>query len=505
MENENLDEFLASAEKQNSPQPRPVETEPLRNRNTNWLAIIAVAIFFFTVGIITSYAIFDIGNSSNRPIQSQEDDFNEFFRVLHELENNHYFFDPNRDLIRGAIDGMIAATGDSYTNFFNRSDFDNAMSHLQISFYGIGAEVTTINGAATIVTPMLGSPAEAAGVLPGDVVLSVDGYDVRDYNLNAVINRIRGEYGTNVTLGILRSGTDLIDIVVTRGRIVNETVTTDILELDGQSIGLLRVSTFGAATLQDFRAGIGELETASIDGLIIDLRNNSGGYLNAVIGMISYLLPSGVPITSVVDRDGYATVHSTRGAGYNRLDVPIVTLINGGSASASEIFAAAMIEAGGFEVVGTTSFGKGSVQTSRPVSEDGVLQLTIQAFFSPDGNPIDGYGVTPTIYVEASEFLRILQINLGGEDALVYDMVHSGVRSAQQTLDALGFSVDRTDGYFDSSTVQALELFQAENNLPVTGEIGPADATALSMALRALARNPEHDVQIQAALDVFRR
>jgi len=496
---ENLDDFLSTSE-QNS--PKQIQTVKKAN---NWLGIGAIAIFFFTVGIVVSYAIFDIGGSSNQPFQTQEEDLTEFFRVLHELENNHYFFNPENDLIRGAIDGMIAATGDSYTNFFNRSDFDNAMSHLQVSFYGIGAEVTTINGAPTIVTPMIGSPAEAAGVMPGDVVLSVDGYDISNYNLGEVINRIRGEYGTNVTLGILRSGTDQFDIVVTRGRIINETVTADILELDGQNIGLLRVSTFGAATLQDFRSGVSELEDYGIDGLIIDLRNNSGGYLNAVVGMISYLLPSGVPITSVVDRDGNATIHSTRGASENRLEVPIVTLINGGSASASEIFAAAMIESGGFEVVGTTSFGKGSVQTSRPVSEDGVLQLTIQAFLSPVGNQIDGYGVTPTIYVEASDFLYILQINLGGEDVLVYDMVHNGVRSTQQILNALGFNVDRTDGYFDSSTVEALRLFQAANNLPVTGEISADDATALSMVLRDLARNPEYDAQIQAALEVFRK
>ena len=471
----------------------------------NWLAIIAVAIAFFTIGIVASYAIFDIGGRiNNQTSQANDVDLEEFFQVLHELENFHYFFDADNDLIRGAIDGMIASTGDFYTNFFSRSDFEGAMGHLRESFYGIGAEVTTINGAATIVTPMPNSPAENAGILPGDVVLSVDGHDVRDYNLNQTIDMIRGPYGTEVTIGILRSGTDFIDIVITRGRIINETVTTDIIDYDGQRIGLLRVTTFGAATLQDFRAGIGQLDAAGIDGLIIDIRNNSGGYLNAVVGMISYLLPSGLPITSVVDRDGNSMVHATRGSSEMRLDVPIVTLINGGSASASEIFAAAMIESGGFEVVGTTTFGKGSVQTSRSIGQDSILQLTIQAFLSPDGNMIDGYGVEPTIFAEPSEHLFIHQINLGGEDVLTYDMVHSGIRSAQQILNALGFSVNRTDGYFDASTVQALQEFQAENSLPVTGEISSADATALSMALRALIRNPEYDAQIQAALELFR-
>ena len=470
----------------------------------NWLAIVAVAIAFFTIGIIASYAIFNVGNPNFASNQSDDENLNEFLRVLHELENNHYFFDTETNLIHGAINGMIAATGDSYTNFFLLDAFENAMGHLRESFYGIGAEVTTINGAATIVTPMHGSPAEAAGVMPGDVVVSVDNEDVRDYNLNEVIGRIRGVYGTQVALGIIRGGSDLIEIVVTRGRIINETVTTDILEQDDQRIGLIRVSTFGTATLPDFRAGIEELDEAGIDGLIVDLRNNSGGYLNTVVGMISYLLPSELPITSAIDRDGSAQTHVTRGSSDFRLDVPIVTLINGGSASASEIFAAAMIESGGFDVVGTTSFGKGSVQTTRPISDNSVLQLTIQAFYSPAGNQIDGVGVEPTVHVEPADFMRILQINLGGLYVLEYDMVHSGIMSAQQTLQALGYEVDRTDGYFDASTIEAVRQFQAANDLAVTGQIRAADATALSMALRGLARDPNHDTQIQAAIELFR-
>lgn len=478
----------------------PVEKVEWSNQLTT-LAIIAIVVVAFAVGVTASYAIFDIGSRPN--IGLVNEDFEEFLSVLEELENNHYFFNEDNDLLRGAIDGMIAATGDSYTSFFNLSDFENAMGHLRESFYGIGAEVTTINGASTIVTPMPGSPAEEAGILPGDIVLSVDGEEVGDENLSEVISRIRGEYGTAVELGILRSGM-MINIEVIRGRIVNETVVTDVFEIDGKNIGFLRVTTFGEATLTDFRVGIGELEAQNIDGLIIDLRNNSGGYLNAVVGMVSYLLPSGVPITSAVDRNGDTTVHLTRGDSESRLDVEIVTLINGGSASASEIFAAAMIESGGFEVVGTTSFGKGTVQQSRPISRDGVLQLTIQAWLTPDGNLINEQGVEPTITVEASEFLRILQVNLGEEEALVYDMVHAGVMSAQQILEAIGYDVARTDGYFDVTTVNALRQFQADNGLAVTGEIGAEDATALSMALREKARNPEYDAQIQAALDLFR-
>ena len=477
--------------------------EPRRNKGINWLVVLAASLLMFTVGVIITYFVFEM-DQANVTINLDGDEFDEFFLVLHELQNNHYFFDSENDLIRGAIEGMIAATGDSYTNFFSMSDFEGAMGHLRESFYGIGAEVTTINGAVTIVTPMPGSPAEYYGVLPGDVVISVDGIDVREENQREVVDRIRGEYGTLVTLGILRSGSELIYIDVTRGRILNETVTTDVLESDGMRIGLIRVTTFGEATLRDFREAIAEVERYDIDGLIVDLRNNSGGYLNAVNGMVSYLLPSGLKITSAVDRDGNETLHTTRGDADHRLDVDIITLINGGSASASEIFAAAMIESGGFEVIGTTSFGKGTVQRTLPIRDDSMLQLTIQAWLTPDGNLIEGHGVEPTIYVAASELMNIFQVHLGDHDVLEYDMVHSGIESAQQILEVLGYNITRTDGYFDAATVTALEAFQADNDLEVTGTLNGVTASALSMTLRDMVRNPAYDAQIQAAIEWFK-
>ncbi|MCL2559210.1 MAG: S41 family peptidase [Turicibacter sp.] len=473
-------------------------------KRTNWLLVATFSIIAFVTGITATYVVLEFNDFTVIESNMEDDEFAEFLDVLTQLRRAHYFYDEETDLIRGAIDGMIAATGDAYAVFFTTAEFENAHTHLQGTFYGIGAEVTSINGDAVIVTPMQGSPAESYGVLPGDVIISVDGENVREYNLNEVISRIRGEYGTVVRLEMLRSGTDIVMIDVTRGRIVNETVTSDVFEDGGNTIGYIRVSNFGNTTFNDFRDAIADLEAQGIDGLIIDLRNNPGGYLSTVNAMISYLLPSGRNITSAVDRNGNAHDHVTTGSSSYRLDVEILTIINEGSASASELFAAAMLESGGFEVIGTTSFGKGTVQSPVSVGRDSMLQLTIQAFLSPEGNLIDGYGVVPTIYVEASEFRSFLQVHLEGEDELAYDMVHPGVQSAQLILDLLGYDVTRLDGYFDSSTEEAVRAFQQDNGLTPTGRIDGETATAVTMGWRDKVRDPHYDNQIQAAVEWFR-
>lgn len=473
-------------------------------RKTNWLIVVTFSVITFVVGITATYAALELSEFRVGDAYIEDDELTEFLTVLNELRRSHYFYDEDNDLIRGAINGMIESTGDVYASFSTESEFETAMGHLQGSFYGIGAEVTSINGDAVIVIPFQGSPAEDSGVLPGDVIVSVDGEDVREESLDEVIDRIRGEEGTVVSLEILRAGTDLVFIDVTRGRIVNETVTTEIFEEDGNTIGYIRVANFAETTLNDFKDAVDELDDHGIDGLIVDLRNNPGGYLSTVNGMVSYLLPSNRLITSSVDRHGNIEEYLTRGNSDYRLDVDILTIINEGSASASELFAAAMIESGGFEVLGATSFGKGTVQSPMSVGRDGVLQMTVQAWLTPDGNLIDGYGVTPTIPVEASEFRYFPQVHLEGEDLLEYDMVHGGVMSAQLILDLLGYQVDRTDGYFDSSTTLAVRAFQEDNDLFETGDIDGETATALTMGLRDIIRDPAHDAQIQAAIEYFR-
>ena len=465
----------------------------------NVVIILITFLLTFPLGFVSHYFV---GGSGTGPYDAR---FSDFFRVFDAIVDNHYFFDGDDEaLIMGATEGLVAAVGDPHSRFFSLTDFENTMSHLQGSFYGIGAEVTSINGEHVIVSPFPDSPAENYGVLPGDIVREVDGEDVTVLTLNETIALIRGEEGTVVTLGLARDGmSQLVYIEVTRGEIAQQSVLSEIYEKDGARIGYIQVTVFGETTHSEFEDAIAELEEEGIDSLIVDLRNNSGGYLNAVVSMMDYLLPPDLLITTAESREGTEEEFRTTNRSPGK-DYPMLTLINGGSASASEIFAAAMIESGGFDVLGTTSFGKGTVQQSRGIGNDGMLQMTTQVWLTPDGNLINEHGITPTIYVEAPEFFSYAQVFLGDLDYLEHDMIHIAIQNAQQILDVLGYDVARTDGYFDQSTKRAVRAFQSDNDLDATGIIDGPTARAITMALRNRIRDSDYDTQLQAAIEFLK-
>ncbi|HAX72493.1 MAG TPA: peptidase S41 [Firmicutes bacterium] len=422
-------------------------------------------------------------------------------QVFEALKEYHYFYGgDDQALIDGAISGMIAALDDPHSTYFTQKDYASFMEHLEEKYSGIGCEVTSINGYTIIVSAFPDSPADLAGIMANDVVIEVDGENVVGQNLQDVTNKIKGQKGTTVTLGIQRDeNAELIKIEVTRDEIAQETVKTEILEISGEKVGYLQVTTFGENTANEFKEGIEGLEKEGMTSLIVDLRNNSGGYLQSVVDMVDYLLPSGKNITTIENRDEQGKTYTTSGSGK---DYKVTTLINEGSASASEIFAAAMKEAGGFDVVGTTSYGKGTVQVSMPLDDHSSLKLTTQVWKTPDMNWINEVGVEPTITVEAPDFYSFYQVYLTDGKTFEYDMVDVGIKNAQDILKTLDYSIDRTDGYFNQTTVTAVKQFQKDHDLDQTGTIDAATAKSLTLALREKIKDKQFDTQLQEALEV---
>ena len=460
----------------------------------------------FCAGVLAASALaLGLFINYNRTIISpaSQGEFPAIMEVYNRLRAMHYFYEEgdSPDLVEGAIQGMIDALGDPYSTFFTMEEFEGFTEHLGGAFYGIGAEVTTISGEITIVAPMPHSPAEEAGVLPNDIVIEVDGNDVTGQSLQAVISQIRGPEGSEVVLGIIRAGSpEPLEITIIRGRIAQETVRYHMIE--GTSVGYVQVTTFGENTAREFEDAIEALEAEGMEALMVDLRNNGGGYMQAVTQMVDYLLPEGKRIVRSQDRTGAGNDHMTTDRTPGK-DYPIVTLINGGSASASEIFAAAMKEAGGQPVVGTTSFGKGTVQVTLPLDERSMLKITTQSWLTSDGNWINEVGVEPTLFVEAPEFYSFFQVALPDGEALEFDQVSLAIQNAQRILEALGYQEDRTDGYFDQATLEAVKAFQENQGLEINGMIDGDTARALTMALREKIRDDAYDSQLQAALELL--
>ena len=324
--------------------------------------------------------------------------FWEAWNIVHE----QYVTQPVDDiaLMRGAIRGMMDALGDKQTFYMDPIVYQTESSSLQGAYEGIGAYVDTDGDYLTIISPIAGSPAEAAGLLPGDKVVEIDGEDMTGVAPEQARLKVLGPAGTTVTLKVAREGRpDPLEFVITRARITVESATGKMLEND---IAYVDINTFGDNTTRELRNTLDDLLKQNPRGIIIDLRNNPGGYLSTVVDVASEFIDEGVILYEQYG-DGRRDEYNARGNG-QVTDLPIVVLINHGSASASEILAGALQDYERATLVGVQSYGKGSVQNWVPLSNDqGAARVTIAKWLTPDERAIDEIGLTPDIIVECTE------------------------------------------------------------------------------------------------------
>ena len=300
-----------------------------------------------------------------------------------------------------AIRGMLNALGDPHTNYVRPEAFEIESGDLQGKFEGIGANVSMrLDGKLQIVAPIKGSPAEAAGLRPADVILEVDGVSIVGLSLLEAVARIRGPRGTTVDLLVQHLGAlDPEHIFVVRDVIPLESVL--LRSEPGDRIAHIRITSFYADTSQNLAASVREAIDTGAEALILDVRDNPGGLLQSVVDVTSQFLDEGLVLYEV-DGVGRRTNWNVRNTG-ETIDVPMVVLTNEFSASASEILAGALQDYGRATVVGATTFGKGSVNVLRRLSNDGGLYVTFARWFTPLGRPIDGEGVSPDVEVAASD------------------------------------------------------------------------------------------------------
>ncbi len=325
-------------------------------------------------------------------------DFNLFWDVWNLVKNKSYDKNvPDTQLFYGALAGIVAAVGDPYTVFMTPQDSNQFQQDLKGNFEGIGAEIALKNGNIIIVAPLNDTPAEKAGLKPKDIILKINGTSTKDMSVDTAVKLIRGRKGTKVTLNIFREDfSEPKDFEIVRDAITVKSLTW---EVKNNNLAYIKIRQFNEDTMTLFDKAINEiLAKGTIKGIILDLRNDPGGYLETAIAVagewdgsatvVSEKMRDGTEIKHVADKQARLTAY------------PTAVLVDGGSASASEIVAGALQDWGKAQIVGDKTFGKGSVQDLTDLPDGSSLKITIAKWFTPKGRSIDEQGITPDIYVQ---------------------------------------------------------------------------------------------------------
>jgi len=306
------------------------------------------------------------------------------------------------ELMHGAIRGMLEALGDQHTSYMDPIQYEQANQPLNGSYEGIGAWVDTTGERLTIISPMPNSPAEKAGLQPDDRIIAIDGEDVTNLTPELVLRRVLGPAGTTVTLTIEREDlAEPLDVTITRAKIDLVSVYGEMVE--GENIAYVQLVTFGERTHTELRKTLEELLANNPDGLILDLRYNGGGYLDTAIDVLSEFIEKDQLVMIEDFGNGKRDMYYSRGDGL-ATGIPLVVLVNEGSASASEITAGAIQDLNRGVLVGTTTFGKGSVQNWIPLrNNQGAVRVTIARWYTPNERQIHEIGIEPDYTVEITE------------------------------------------------------------------------------------------------------
>lgn len=404
------------------------------NRRT--VVIIAMAWMLIITVVVTAFVTAELVGGSEAARLVSQDDYEalERYRRLEEvydtLVQDYYIPVDEEVLVTGAVRGMMDAVEDPYTFYYTTEEMQKANEQTDGVYHGVGMVVQlTEDGYIEIVRVYEDSPAERAGLLAGDYIVSVEDVPVSGESaktLNEAVQLIQGEDGTNVRLTVLR-GSDEVEIVATRAAVNVSYVDYSLI---GTDIGYLNISQFTGDDVTGFEEAMAAFKSADVSGLVIDLRNNPGGLLDDVVAIADQVLPEGL-VTYIEDRHGNRQVERSDTEYW---DVPMVVLVNEASASASELFSAAMQDYDRATVVGTQTFGKGIVQNLITFAEDGAgMQLTTASYFSPEGRSIHKTGVEPDVIVELEEGALISTVE---PDPAKDNQLAAALEELQKRIDA---------------------------------------------------------------------
>lgn len=460
-------------------------------RKSGFMYVIAV---FLLLGV--GYVLGMMSSSMRYPIL-KEPEFKQLNTSYSKILNDYLNGADPGDLINGAAEGMVASLKDPYSHYLVGEEGKAYTQSYEGEFSGIGANMRQEEGLFVITSVIKDTPAERGGLLEGDTILAVDGVEIAEKSFDELLGLVRGEEGTSVTLRILRAGEEEpLEITMKRAAIPVHTVTSERL---AGGIGHVTISRFAEKTAEEFKAELEKLQKEGpLEGLLLDMRSNPGGLLTSTLDIANILVPKDRKILDVVYKNERQTVSFTSRQ-KDDWDIPIVVLVNGQSASASEVMTAALKESAGATVVGETTYGKGVVQAFRAFPDGSVLSITEAQWKTPGGTWINEVGVTPDYEVKLPEYAGIRPLATGSEMKL--GSYGENVVTLQIMLRELGYGSLKAEGIFDESTEAALKAFQLAEKLEATGEFDDKTGYRLLELLRE--KLALEDTQLQKGIELL--
>ncbi|MDS9470346.1 S41 family peptidase [Sporosarcina pasteurii] len=410
-----------------------------------------------------------------------------------------------RALIEGALRGMADVIEDPYSTYLSEEEAAAHRESLASERIGIGAEITRANGKFLIVAPLKSSPADKAGLRPYDEIIRIDGENIAGSSLQEVVKKIRGKQGTTLNMTIYRPEMNKhLEVSIVRDAIPVATVSNEVLEEKKRKVGYISITTFGEETAGEWKVATDAVLGGRAEALIIDVRGNPGGYLHSVSQIVSSLLEEDTVFAYMEDPRGALTpllAENSEEIQYSDKlkKIPVVLLQDKGSASASEVLSGALRDSKRSMIIGTESFGKGTVQDTFDLSNGGEVKLSTHKWLTPKEKWIHGKGIPVHLEVKQdglyNEHIRLVAVDYKEGD------YHDDIAYAQRLLAGLGYKVKKADGYFDKETVSAVLAFKKDKELEVNGKMNREFYMALKEEVEVFRADKENDKQLQMALD----
>ena len=429
-----------------------------------------------------------------------DDDF-DFLKLVIQYVNEYYQYDINQDDIITALYNGFFSILDDYSVYYTKEEFEAFAADISGEFGGIGVQIVNENNKFIVSSTLPESPALKAGIKSGDEIISVGGKSVEGFILNQVSKLIRGDAGTVVNIGIKR-GDNKLSFNIKREIVIVSSVESKVLN---NNIGYLKITDFNENTTEQVESVLADFDKKKITKIILDVRDNLGGSLLTVTEILNFFVPKGPLLYVDYKAFGEEVIEST----LDKQKYKVCVLVNELSASASEIFAGAIQDRGVGKIIGTTTYGKGVVQSLVELKNDSAIKFTTAEYFTANRNKVQGIGIKPDIVIEnkigkekvdLSAYPELKKERKPGLNAVGLDVL-----GAEMILQTLGYKVNTPDGILDKVTFEQIKLFQKNNNLHSYGILDFATQDALTSALKLFAAPETEDTQLKKAIELMKQ